>query len=204
MIFLHSTSLHYRASIWSWYSYWHRREYHWCIATKLPKPGGSMIYEEQDMSYIIRSPGYGQNNYPSQQLSFYRVNCPNHKKVQIRINKIHLQECVRVYGNTKACVDYLKITDGSTTNEFCGNVGENNLFVYGNQVLITFRSSKYNNYQGFYIESHCTDPETSDQAEKSSGCLSVEGYTSKHYTRMPNKEKNRKVWKEKNFILLFY
>ena len=194
MIFLHSKALHYRASVWSWYSYWHRRVYYWCIATKLPKSAGTM--DPDDMSYTIRSPGYtGKNSYPSQQLSFYYVKCPANKIVQIQIINIRLQECVRVYGNTKACVDYLKITDGSTTNEFCGNVGRNT-FVYGNEVLVTFRSSKYNNYQGFYIESHCKDPNQSDQVETSSGCLSVEGYTSKHYTHGPNKEKNRKVWKK--------
>ena len=196
MIF-YSRALHYRASVLSWYTSWQRRVYRYyrCIATKLPKSDGTMD-PDNDMSYIIRSPGYtANNNYPSQQLSFYRVKCPNNRIVQIRIITIRLQECARVYGNTKACVDYLKITDGSTTNEFCGNVGRNT-FVYGNEVLVTFRSSKYNNYQGFYIESHCKDPNQSDQAETSSGCLSVEGYTSKHYTHGPNKEKNRKVWKK--------
>ena len=198
--FFYSQALHYQASIWSW-TYRQHIVYR-CIAIKLSKPDGTMDPDNDngsDMSYIIRSPGYtANNNYPSQQLSFYRVKCPNNKTVQIKIREIRLQECVKVYGNTKACVDYVKITDGSTTNEFCGNVGPNTL-VYGNEVLVTFRSSKYNNYKGFYIESHCTNLETNDQAEKSPGCLSVEGYTSKHYTRMPNKEKNRKVWKKTQF-----
>ena len=195
MIFLHSKALHYRASVWSWYSYWHRRVYYWCIATKLPKSAGTM--DPDDMSYTIRSPGYtGKNSYPSQQLSFYYVKCPANKIVQIQIINIRLQECVRVYGNTKACVDYLKITDGSTTNEYCGNVdhGEpDTILAYGNQVLVTFRSSKYNNYKGFQIKAQCTS--TSKSAEKSSGCLSVEGYTSKHYTHMASKEKNMKVYR---------
>ena len=68
MIFLHSKSLHYQAIIvWSWYSYWYR-----CRATKLPTPGGLM--NKDDMwSYIIKSPGYDENSYPSQRLSFYYV-----------------------------------------------------------------------------------------------------------------------------------
>ena len=153
--FLHSKALHYRASVWPWYSmtYW---QCYMCIATKLPpNSGGSM--DHYGMSYTIRSPGYiEENNYPSQLLSFYHIKCPNNRKVQIEISKSRLQERVRVYGNTKTCVDYVEITDGSTTKEYCGNVNHSE-HLYENQVLITFRSSKYNSYQGFRIDAQCTN-----------------------------------------------
>ena len=153
--FLHSKALHYRASVWPWYSYW---QCFMCIATKLPNSAGSMNHE--DMSYNIRSLGHIEgNNYPSQLLSFYHIKCPNNRKVQILIREIRLQEHVRVYNNTKACVDYVKIMDDSTTREYCGNAdhSEYDTHLYESQVLITFRSSKYNSYQGFHIDAHCTN-----------------------------------------------
>ena len=196
MIFLHSKSLHYQAIV--------VRSWYWCRATKLPTPGGLM--NKDDMwSYIIKSPGYDENSYPSQQLSFYYVKCLDNMSIQIKVHDFHLQECTKVYrdGNTKACVDYVKIADGSKEREYCGNV-ESIDELFGSEVLVTFRSSKYNNYKGFHITVRCTSTtQTSDLAEKSSGCLSVEGYTSKHYARMPNKEKNRKVWKKILFDTLF-
>ena len=164
-----------------------------CIATKPFNSPGTMIHE--GLSYTIRSPGYIDNNiYPSQQLSFYSVKCPDNMSIQIKVHEFRLQECVRVYGSTKACVDYVEIADGSKKREYCGSVDSIDE-LFGSKVLVTFRSSKYNDYKGFYITVRCTSTtQTSDSAEKSSGCLSVEGYASEHDTHMASKEKNMKVY----------
>ena len=156
MIFLNSKSLHYQAIVVG--SYWYR-----CIAAKLP-PLSGLMNKDDEFSYIIKSPGYDENSYPPQQLSFYYVKCPDNMSIQIEVHEFRLQECVKVYSNTKACVDYVKIADGSKKREYCGNVDSIDE-LFGSKVLVTFRSSKYNNYKGFYITVRCTSTtQTSDSA----------------------------------------
>ena len=92
------------------------------------------------------------------------------------MEKFSLQNKIRISYNQKKCVDYVKISDMNNMNiheEFCGTyehgsrLGTN---IYGSNVLVTFRSSSYNNnYPGFEIRANC-----SSTGQVMENCLKVE------------------------------
>lgn len=92
------------------------------------------------------------------------------------MEKFSLQNKIRISYNQKKCVDYVKISDMNNINmheEFCGTyehgsrLGTN---IYSSNVLVTFRSSSYNNnYPGFEIRANC-----SSTGQVMENCLKVE------------------------------
>ena len=125
-------------------------------------------------SWNFLSPG--NYFYPSRRLSYYHVSCPN--QIQFTVTyEFELQGKVRISYNEKKCVDYVKITDmsnGSISEEFCGT---QNTFqhltneTYTHDALVTFRSSRYNNYAGFAISATCVNTSSSQIMEE---CLKVD------------------------------
>ena len=110
------------------------------------------------------SPGYdssSSSSYPSRRLSYYHIKCDQGHRIQFDVHSFVLQDRIRVSYNERKCVDYVKIldlNDRKNHEEFCGTHEpkkklSNN--TYSNNVLVTFRSSQYNNYKGFFLRATC-------------------------------------------------
>ena len=141
-----------------------------------------------DPFYTLQSPG-SNNNYPPQRLSYYRITCPG--LIQFSVQEFYLQDKIRISYNQKKCVDYVKITDlsdSSITREFCGMLAPITES-YTDDVLVTFRTSKYNNYPGFTIYAYCNN-----STQIMGNCLEVEnseyaaGQTIDKWTRKVREE----------------
>ena len=116
---------------------------------------GQMKMDGNHNVFYLKSPGT-DSHYPSKRLSYYHIKCNDGSRFEIKffhLNRFSLQDKVRTSYNQRKCVDYVKITDLNNPNkneEFCGTLkahsgsrlGTN---TYSNNVLVTFRSSKYNN-----------------------------------------------------------
>ena len=130
-------------------------------------------YDKNINTTYIESPGYPNTNYPAQRLSLYHVKC----KGQVMFNFVafNLQSSVLIDRSTKECVDYVNITDGKISNEYCGNHETGFLKErYEGNVLVTFRSSKYNSSSGFFIAPVCRDVGVAKQ--ELSKCIQVDQY----------------------------
>ena len=132
------------------------------------------MIEKRENRFTLDSPGYNSNRYPSRRLSLYHVKC--NSGVNIHKNDFQLQPKIRVSSNRKECVDYVNITSasGESIDEvWCGDkIMEDRSFDDGN-VLVTFRSSRYNNYKGFRLIAVCNN-NTTEQDNPS--CISVANY----------------------------
>ena len=131
---------------------------------------------ESNNIFTLKSPGYSSNRYPSRRLSLYHVKCNG----TVTIRKVYqddfqLQPKIRVSSSQKECVDYVNVTSasGDSIKEvWCGDTIDDRGRYHGN-VLVTFRSSRYNNYKGFILRAVC-DANTSKQDNP--GCISIENY----------------------------
>ena len=148
------------------YNYWRRRFQ--CFPVKLPNDDFLMSVDAA-MTHLD-SPGFPTGKtYPPERLSYYHVNCS--KNVTFHVQMFHLQDRINVYPKGKLCVDYI-LVDGSSTDEHCGNQTPM-LDTYSGNVLITFRSSRYDNYKGFRITAICMDLSEQEQP----GCLKMNDKT---------------------------
>ena len=131
--------------------------------------------ENKRIIFELESPGYSSNRYPSRRLSLYHVKC--NSSVNIRQTDFQLQPKIRVSSNKKECVDYVNITSASgesIKDVWCGDtIGDHSKF--DGDILVTFRSSRYNNYKGFRLQAVCMN-NTTIQDNPQAGCISVENY----------------------------
>ena len=146
-----------------------------CIPVRLPND--QELTYEGNITYL-HSPGYPTFNYPPRRLSYYHVKCNNN--VQFIIVRFQLQPPIRVYRQGKICVDYVSVTgrvlksDRKSSKERCGHLEPSDVLfdIYSGNVLVTFRSSRFNNYRGFRIAAVCIDASEQDQP----GCLQLDQY----------------------------
>ena len=125
--------------------------------------------------YYIETPNFVHKNgmYPSKSLSYYRIQCPFETSIY-GLNLL-LQEPITVLrdgANIPFCIDYVNITSSNGRQYFaCGHHhfvnGAKHLDTFGNDVLVTFRSSAQNNDRGFRLAAICVN--VVEQAQL--GCL---------------------------------
>ena len=93
------------------------------------------------------------------------------------MKKFQLQPKIRVSSSRKKCVDYVNITSASgqsTNGVLCGDIiMRENLGSYNGNVLVTFRSSRYNNYKGFRLNVACV---TNTAIQDNPDCISINNY----------------------------
>ena len=175
-IFFSRKQRHYKTAIL--YYFWYRR-FH-CFSWQI---GRDKSLEDDtknnQLIYYVESPNYNQGNglYPSRRLSYYHLRCPSH--TNILASNFSLQGPVTVLRDGRPlsfCVDYVNITglDGNTPPYFsCGSHQISrleHLETFNREVVVTFRSSKYNNALGFRLIAVCMNVSEQDQP----GCLQME------------------------------
>ena len=146
---------------------------------KLSEPGANVS------AFRVRSPGFDStfNYYPSRRLSMYHIKCDGAVKICNNSQlEFRLQSKVRVSYNERRCVDYINITEINSPRKHYIYCGSNNTFVnekFNGSVLITFRSSQYNNnYKGFSFRVQCTPRNTNQQVERAD-CIRISQYLTK-------------------------
>ena len=206
VFFLHSSKVFHYSTIVLRYFHSYR-----CYAHKLPDQQGTLDSEMDGNHnvFYLKSPGT-DSHYPSKRLSYYHIKCNDGSRFEIKffhLNRFSLQDKVRTSYNQRKCVDYVKITDLNNPNkneEFCGTLkahsgsrlGTN---TYSNNVLVTFRSSKYNNnYKGFWIQARCLE-----RSHSMENCLKVEEVENSEYAAGQTVDKWTKV-SESIQRLIFY
>ena len=89
--------------------------------------------------------------------------------------KFQLKDKIAISHNQTKCVDYFKLTDlsnPSTNEEFCGMQTLHHTLsteIYTEDVLVIFRTSRYNNYPGFALHANCYN-----SSQIMGNCLKVE------------------------------
>lgn len=126
--------------------------------------------ENNQVIHYIRSLNYHHHAYPPKRLSYYHVQCSS--QANIVLLELSLQRPITLFNHRQwisFCVDYVNITSSDGYNKlFCGHSnGIEHLGIHGNQVMVTFRSSKYTNDRGFVVAVVC--PNLSEQNQP--GCL---------------------------------
>ena len=190
VFFLHSSKVYHYSTIVLRYLHSYR-----CYAHKLPDQQGTLDDEEDGTKFNLHSPGTDYH-YPSERLSYYHIKCKDGFEMEFFVHdRFSLQDKVRTSYNQKKCVDYVNITDLNNPNkneEFCGTASPRSRLgtnIYSNDVLVTFRSSKYNNnYQGFLIQAKCMEGSRSME-----NCLKVEEVENSEYAAGLTVEKWTKV-----------
>ena len=136
-----------------------------------------------DNDYSVCSPGYMPqfNYYPPRRLSIYHIECNGIVEILGDPPEFRLQSKVRVSYNERICVDYINITESNGKyNVYCGN---NTTFAnkrYEGNLLITFRSSQYNNnYKGFQFNVQCSPPKNTSQQVEPADCIRISQYLTK-------------------------
>ena len=134
------------------------------------------------------SPGYAprqKKTYPPRRLSYYHVKCA--ANITFVIRDFHLQPRINAYPNKKVCVDYIRLTgDGITSpKEYCGKIQPkaDPFDIDSGNVLVTFRSSRFNNYQGFHIVAICRDNNVMFEQDQP-GCLKMNTMDQKPMVRV--------------------
>ena len=113
----------------------------------------------------------------------YHIKCNGTVRIVNVADNYHLQPKVRVSRREKECVDYINITD--STNKchiYCGMDKSFIDFPFDRDVLITFRSSQYNNnYKGFELTAICSPKNSTSKQEllQPADCIHISQYLTK-------------------------
>lgn len=156
------------------FNYWRRPHRYRCFPIMVDR----CMIEDRDGNNIftLKSPGYSSNRYPSRRLSLYHVKCNGTVAItKARQEDFQLQPKIRVSSSQKECVDYVNVTSasGDSIKEvWCGDTIDNQGSFDGD-ILVTFRSSRYNNYKGFILRAKC-GANTSKQDNPD--CISIDNY----------------------------
>ena len=165
------------------FNHWRRPYQYRCYPVLLEqKTITADVHENDDNQYTICSPGYTSDfsYYPPRRLSMYHIKCNG--TVRIANVKSHLQPKVRVSSSRKACVDYINITDTEKCRIYCGLDTSFTNDDFKDNVLITFRSSQYNNhYKGFRFTAMCRPENSTSKQEllQPANCIHISQYLTK-------------------------
>lgn len=145
-----------------------------CYSVRMPNQRLLTTHRNKTI-IIIKSPGH--NKYYSEYISYYHIQCPENSIVHVTNISFELQRRL-----ADECIDYVQFKCEKSNGRqlksglHCGNDTISH-YCNGN-VLVTFRTSKYNNYGGFHLMAMCER----SLEQSLQGCLATSTYPADIYT----------------------